>query len=76
MILQKNKRTNSNLEIITHKTKDEGIRLPLKSGDDTELGVHVQHITHRRVTVKQHERHLTLKSCWTPVYVNKCTKNP
>ena len=26
----------------------------------------------RRVTVKRHELHLIWKSCWTPVYVNKC----
>ena len=29
----------------------------------------------RRVTVKQHEHHMTWKSCWTPVYIDKYNNN-
>lgn len=71
MKLQKKK---GKQQIITHKTKDRGIRITLKPGDDTRVISSRSTCHTRRATVKQRERHLTLKSCW--IYVNKYKKKP
>lgn len=68
MKLQKKK---GKQQIITHKTKDRGIRITLKPGDDTRVISSRSTCHTRRATVKQRERHLSLKSCW--IYVNKYT---
>ena len=67
---KKAKRTNSDLQNITQKTKDRAARTPLKTGCTTDgLAVPDPHVT--PVTVKQHEHNLIWKSCCTPVCINK-----
>jgi len=65
------KRTNNHLQ----KTKDRTTRTPLQIGGEQRCSGKVSSSCStsdtRRVTVKWHEPHLTWKSCWTKVYVNK-----
>ena len=76
--MDKRKRTNNDLENIIHKTNDRATRTPQKTGGDLRCSGWVSSscstIVTLRITVKWHQNHLTWKSCWTPVCVNKYKK--
>ena len=63
------------LQSIAQKTKDRATWITLKTGYELRCSGRMNSFCSiydiRRVDAKRHEHHLSWKSCWTPVYVNK-----
>ena len=76
---KKDKRTNNDLQNTTQKTKRSRNTNITKTGGGLRCSGSVSSSCStsdtRRVTVKQHEHHMTWKSCWTPVYIDKYNNN-